>query len=447
MTDDPSHHPQLNNNNNNQNTQIDNNKRNVEIVWSGEPTLFLVNLQEKKDVLNGNVKSSPAQSILVPIAAPQTTDMYLNKINANHQLPVTKMDTKPPPPQYEEATKQVENIKKEQQQFQNKSQIMTDVLDILIQNGELPESAVYETKPMDNRLMGQHQQSPSTNAMRLVKVEPNRLSGEMVLTKVDQGGQTSEAMDIKQQADCDDSMDSFDMLFRQTVHQPKHDPSLDVKQKPPIDTTVAPYNNMSMSNMNNVVDIKPYEDLELMELMSQQLDMDIGLDPCPQYAQVNNSDHKQMPMSIGNGIINTNQEPKLSRRDMNPSLQPSLNELIKQKQCENLVNSYNNNFDVCHTTPMDIEEFENSLSSFDFHTIGDINNDGQINTPQHTFIESVPTQSMVHNHHIDAGHHNMQNGAGSSLSMNHTNILDLFNTDDFKMSSDALSWDDVDFAV
>lgn len=422
---------QINNNNNNQNTHLDNNKRNVEIVWNGEPTLYLVNLQGKKDILNGNAETSVAPSILVPISAAQNTDMFFNKINANQQIPIAKMDVKPPPPQYEEATKQVENSKKEQ------SQIMTDVLDILIQNGELPADSIYGGGKVTDGRMGCIQ--PPSGAHNLLKVEQDRLSADLTLNKPNIGELNTPVIDGKQ-LDCDDSMDSFDMLFRQTVQQPKHDLLLDVKEKPPIPETLPSYNNI-----NGVVDIKPYEDLELMELMSQQLDMDIGLDQCAQYEHVN-TDIKPVPMTIGNPIINANQVPKLTRRDMNPSLQPSLNEIIQQKQSETIANNnYNNNYELCHTTPMDIEEFENSLSSFDFHTIGDIHNDGQINTPQHPFTEQMHTQPM--DQHLMDGMHHMQNGAGTSLSLGHGNILDLFNTDDFKMSNDALPWDEVDFAV
>lgn len=417
------------NNNNNQTTRLDNNKRNVGIVWNGEPTLYLVNLQGKKDILNGNTDTSIAPSILVPISAAQNTDMFFNKINANHQTPVTKMEIKPPPPQYEEATKQVENRKKEQ------SQIMTDVLDILIQNGELPADSVYGTKIIGNR-MDCIQVPPGTH--NLLKVEPDCPSTGSTLNKPNIGDLNTPAIDGKQ-LDCDDSMDSFDMLLRQTVQQPKHNPQLDVKENPPIPETLPSYNSI-----NTVGDIKPYEDLELMELMSQQLDMDIGLDQCTQYDHVNN-DIKPMTMSLGNSMINTNQVPKLTRRDMNPSLQPSLNEIIQQKQSESVANNYNNNYELCHTTPMDIEEFENSLSSFDFHTIGDIHNDGQINTPQHPFTEQMHGQPM--DQHAMDGMHNMQNGAGPSISLGHANIMDLFNTDDFKMSNDTLSWDEVDFAV
>lgn len=427
------------NNNSNQNTQQadNNNKHNVEIVWSGEPTLFLVNLQDKKDLINGNVKTSTAPSVLLPITAAEQSDMFFNKINANHQLPIAKMDVKPPPPQYEEATKQIENSKKDE------SQIMTDVLDILIQNGELPADSVYGSKMIGNNRLECGPGPPSIEEI-LIKTEPSQLG----LTKpVGTTNINSDIMNNKS-LDCDDSMNNFDMLFRPGMQQQtssKNDSMLNVKYKPiaqPIAETLPSY--------NNVVDIKPYEELELMELISQQLDMEIGLDQCPpQYDQIGN-DMKIMSMPMNNPIISSNPIPKLSRRDMNPSLQPSLNELIQQKQCENNVNSYNNNYDPCHSTPMDIEEFENSLSSFDFHTIGDMHNDGQMNTPQHPFTETMHTQPMDQHqqqqqHHIDNSH--MQNGASTSHSMGHSNIMDLFNTEDFKMASDPLTWDEVDFVV
>uniref|UniRef100_A0A1A9WD30 SAP domain-containing protein n=1 Tax=Glossina brevipalpis TaxID=37001 RepID=A0A1A9WD30_9MUSC len=277
-----------------------------------------------------------------------------------------------------------------------------------------------------------------------------------------------------------------------------------------------------------------FDEFELLELMSQQLEMDIGVDSVSYETTRNNNGniqfqqlHSDDKATIMNGL----------RRHMNPSLQPSISELM-QTHTENMNSgNYNNNksavtspvsncsstgnsnnsmqsglehhlddFDantfVQHlqqshhqhdqqhtndvngngtthmqtnhssTTPMDVcDEFDNPLSNFNFSTLSP---DSNINTPPHPFgLSSVVNTTIA----SAMGSCGMQatttscGGAGTALtsaanvthdeqmsicnatvSENTTandsfgsgssDIFDLFNIDDYKMS-----WGEGDFAV
>ncbi|XP_037049658.1 uncharacterized protein LOC119083954 [Bradysia coprophila] len=113
--------------------------------------------------------------ILVPISAPISssiatlsgpvpppppplppTDLTVNRIALSQPL----QQTSPPPlqrqttdktlPQYEEAAKQLAANNKTGKNH-IKSQVMTDVLEILIKNGELPETAVFDPATPNTR--------------------------------------------------------------------------------------------------------------------------------------------------------------------------------------------------------------------------------------------------------------------------------------------------------
>lgn len=90
---------------------------------------------------------------------------------------------------------------------------------------------------------------------------------------------------------------------------------------------------------------------------------------------------------------------------------------------------------------MDIEDFENSLSHFDFSSIGV--SDEQINTPPHSF-----SQLQQHNpQHTSMGNGVDVDSYDPNLSINNDNYLDFFNIDDFKMGSDNTLSFGVDFPV
>ncbi|XP_973061.2 myocardin-related transcription factor B isoform X1 [Tribolium castaneum] len=102
------------------------------LVLNGADAALVFNLmQGKAKVVNGHVRTNSLPSFLnsiVPtpvIAAPDVKPEYIE-------------DVKPPPPLYEEATKQINK------KNNVKSQTVDDVLEILIKNGELPPSAAQD---------------------------------------------------------------------------------------------------------------------------------------------------------------------------------------------------------------------------------------------------------------------------------------------------------------
>ncbi|XP_063920706.1 myocardin-related transcription factor B-like isoform X4 [Zophobas morio] len=101
------------------------------LVLNGADAALVFNLmQGKAKVVNGHSRThslpSFLNSIVTPvIAAPEVKTEYIE-------------DVKPPPPLYEEATKQINK------KNNVKSQIVDDVLEILIKNGELPPSAAQD---------------------------------------------------------------------------------------------------------------------------------------------------------------------------------------------------------------------------------------------------------------------------------------------------------------
>lgn len=261
------------------------------------------------------------------------------------------------------------------------------------------------------------------------------------------------------QPDCENSVSSFD-LFMERQQQEKRDQQAvkqelmqQQQQQPPcqqigqqnvlpslhqqMESQQSPQRHQIISN-GHQSDIKHFDDLELMDIIG----MDIG-------------DDQYHLNPVKNSLINGNASgimSKAHRRDMNPSLQPSLNELImEQQQQQQQSTSFNNNFnfDGCnnnntfHSMPMDIEDFENSLSHFDFSSITGVS-DEQINTPPHPFSQLQQQNQQ----HTSIGNSVDVDSYDPNLSINNDNYLDFFNIDDFKMGSDnTLSFGEVDFPV
>lgn len=449
----------------------------MEIVWNGEPTLFLVNIPDNKRIINA-VQQKPMPGILVPISAPLQTPItatlsgpvpppppplpptdLVNRIAVSQPLqhnsppPLQPQTTDKTLPKYEEAAKQLATNNKAGKNH-IKSQVMTDVLEILIKNGELPETAVFDpTTPT----------TPGTNInlTQSLVYQPTKLalnSGPPKLTMLRGVPASSNIENVEMmspmQPDGENSVSSFD-LFMERQQQEKRDQQAAkqelIQQQPPpppprqndqpnlhqhMDAQQSPVRHQIISN-GHQSDIKHFDDLELMDIIG----MDIG-------------DDQYHLNPVKNSLINGNGSgiSKAHRRDMNPSLQPSLNELImEQQQQQQQSTSFNNNFnfDGCnnnnnfHSMPMDIEDFENSLSHFDFSSITGVS-DEQINTPPHPFsqLQQQNQQQTSIGNSVDVDSYD------PNLSINNDNYLDFFNIDDFKMGSDnTLSFGEVDFPV
>lgn len=424
--------------------------------------------------------------ILVPISTPITATLSGPVPPPPPPLPPTDLasvnritvsqpqqQTSPPPlqpqsidkklPQYEEAAKQLAAANSKVGKNHIKSQVMTDVLEILIKNGELPETAVFD--PATPTTPGTNMNLPNQSMI----YQPTKLtlnSGPPKLTML-RGVPASSNIDNVEmrspmQPDCENSVSSFD-LFMERQQQDKCDQqavkreSMQQQQLQPsrqqsdqqnglpshhqhMDSQQPSEQHRQIISNGQQSDIKHFDDLELMDIIGMDIaDDQYHLNP------VKNS----LINGNGSGIIS-----KAHRRDMNPSLQPSLNELImeqQQQQQQHQSTSFNNNFnfDGCnnnntfHSMPMDIEDFENSLSHFDFSSITGVS-DEQINTPPHPFSQLQPQNQQ----HTSIGNSVDVDSYDPNLSINNDNYLDFFNIDDFKMGSDnTLSFGEVDFPV
>lgn len=207
--------------------------------------------------------------------------------------------------------------------------------------------------------------------------------------------------------------------------------------------------------------------------------------------------------------MNSSQQSMITscRRDMNPSLQPSLTEIIQQQQQHhqqirpqqtlnnhlnnersnsssnndtnnNLSSSldsnpnnnlidYNNPFYLGNqsnqiTTPsglhlgsMDIEYFDNTLAQFDFalpppsstSTTSQLSSAPSNHSSAVTAVNFDSSDAQLVN---SLNTPNIMTSASSYFNPNtniNNHVLDLFNIDDFKMSGDSLPWSEVDYAV
>lgn len=459
------------------------------LVWSGEPTLFLVGLQDNKRIINGlqqhpKASATSIPSILVPISSgcapppppplpPLSPMIQISQAVLPNHIKVDIMKPSLQPPQYEEATRQLDKTKKNVGKNNVKSQVMTDVLEILIKHGELPETAVFDPTtptPPNNLPPG----PPQKMTFQQSKFPMSHAMPTKLLLTAAQAAQNVEMLSPVHPDCSDSSVNSFDLFLEQQEKQVSEQLQQDEQQQQQQQSYIQQQNDLlefqqhqqqllqqqqgldkldSQTSSGNV-DLKPFDDLEFMELMGHQLDMDMGDETCHPFQNNIQMNKPNLCSTIGADVGNS----KTGRRDMNPSLQPSLNDIILQQQQINGL-GFNNNYNTgninnttntnnnmnFNSTPMDIEDFENSLSSFDFSSITGVHDD-QINTPPHPFSQ-LQDHPVFHQQHQQSNQLLQSTGIDSShsydppLAINH-DILDIFNIDDFKMSTDTLSWGD-----
>ncbi|XP_055707424.1 myocardin-related transcription factor A isoform X2 [Phlebotomus papatasi] len=427
-------------------------KNNVEIVWNGEPTLLLVNLRDKKE----NHQQTSIPRILVPIAAkadvepPPLKPQEIQVLGVKSEPPlsvqfdemsggaaealkfITSQTTSTATPTT--ATKTNGKIP------HRNSQLITDVLEILIRNGELPESAAQiPVTPTTPGTATGGATGPPPLMEGIVFTKPNLPAP----TEVPEFGSASE--------NGGNAVESMDLL------SPLHpDPISDAENA--VDT-LNMFLEQSSTGMDaggkecDPVDLNHFDDLAFMELMSHQMDMDITEDgptepppPPPPYSR--------------------------TRREMNPSLQPSLSELIQQQSSggffanggqstgsgnNNLHSSISNN-NLVNEIQMEMDEFSNSLPPFDFPALsGTLSHDVDNPTTPFTFSsvsglststattadDAAPTTSVVSSH--CGAEQNLYDNA--HVAMQQDNLLDLLSFDDLRMSGESMPWSEVDFAV
>ncbi|XP_037906831.1 myocardin-related transcription factor A isoform X1 [Hermetia illucens] len=493
----------------------------IPIVWNGDTaTVLLLGVQDNKKLVGGHQRTASLPSILLPIpttTAPQTiqtidqlieTKPIINQVIATHetipQLQPTA-EIKPPPPLYEEATKQLNSsnaLKQENATVKKhiKSDNLTDILNILVKNGDISPSALDPTTPstpgsviMTQEILFNHsgpgsqivqththldsQQQPAQLQQVRLQSQPQAQHVQLQIQPQPQQ-QLQQRSNSAQKAE----VNVFDAsLLLNTPQTPIQNMDLASPLQPDchidtenvasaLDTFLQEHSVEPPANG----DMAPYDDFDLLELMSQQLDMDISDEtPCQNYT----------PMETNANASNTSSYQKSglsSKRGMNPCLQPSINELIQQQEqqgsnnnggssasnnndsslnCNGLLNGFDpNSFDLggsnnnFASTPMDVcDDFESHLNSFSFSSLSP---DSNINTPPHPFSSALSTStcsgSGAHNP-LDFNHSSNSNGqlmngtsdvdAFGSSGVNQDNLPELFNIDDYKMG-----WS-VDFAV
>lgn len=321
-----------------------------EFVWNGESTFLLVNIpDDKKYLLSNNSQTSTMPNILVPISAtPQNMNAIMKKVNLNAHTQQAMPIPPPPPPinfltQLSSPKVSSHSMNIDANNVSNK--FANDRINLDVSAQSIANSNQNIVEPL--------QRLPSINNVMLNNVTttiPFSLSkpvkkefpmfGSMQSTDASTSNFSipsdlmlnSNAMDTMspmQQSNCDDSCNSFDLFLSEAAqshsdthksHESKDTPMDIVVKKEP--STLQQTMNGPTTSDNCNVDLKSFDDLELMELMGQQLDMDISDDSCHPMNNIKNELNSLN--SMGSHVP--------CRRDMNPSLQPSLSELIQQQQ-------------------------------------------------------------------------------------------------------------------
>lgn len=498
--------PQIHTNTNGAFVNHLNPKNGPELIWNGESTLLLVNFPDDKKFL---VPNNAMRNIFVPFAASQNMDAILKKVNLAAQI------------QHQPTTVQLTSMPKLsshlQQPIQTGSPIkiekfheipaghvtpthqligcnhspavanLTGMVDILVDGHQLSVQAPFGLAAKSNSHTGTHitgspsmMTTSSTTAVPPTKPAGNDFSvipSDMMLNS----NMDSDISPMRCHSTCDDmylnEADVFlngasrnDATSQKLAQQQQHQRNGIVKKE-------------STEHDNNaMVDMKSFDDLELMELMGQQLDMDISDDTCPPITNMASDKMLNMTSGSATNSLTSPSHTMASRRDMNPSLQPSLSELIQQQQTpsahsnnsssggrmngdaidatnfmnQDSLNDYNSNFYLDNNNissnnnnnlnlgSMDIEYFDNSLAQFDFaipsanQTNGLMNNSPQIGSYSDAHMNQTNTNSMMSGSDCPTTSSDIdQYYSGTS---GHNNLLDLFNIDDFKMSGDPMSW-------
>jgi SAP domain/RPEL repeat len=408
-----------------------------------------------------------------------------------HQQHVVESQT--PPPQYEEATKHLKNAKNLLKSGEARrkphlmSQDMTDVLEILIKNGELPQSAADPTTPTPQADAKPPNKTSSRDMLFSATAAPviSPKDGDdqhvsyaddipsSLLLDAGTGMLDLNVLSPMQQDDEHHQYLSVDDAFKMISQATPPPPSLHGSQQPasPEEVDVTVTDIISLPSDDAVPILADFNDLDLMEFQ-----MDIEDDSQP------HSHHQKLASQVQQAPTGGVMQPAFEtngngcRRDMNPSLQPSLNDIIQQQQQQMQHNGYNynnsnnnnnnstssnssssniNNNSSIHDsyvdTPMD---FENLLANFDsgldsLTTSANHNFDNILGSPppQTQLTTNNYNHQLQHNHLSNHLHHQPNSHHLNYLnhhhlnhhSPHHDNILDLFN-EDYRMTlGDSMS--------
>lgn len=445
-----------------------------------------------------------------------------------HQIPLPRSsppELRPidpiPPPQYEEATKQqLQNCKKQLQQKilnANKkktsltvnsitndavktvtksvplSQDMTDVLEILIKRGELPENAVEPTTPNSqiqttlminpNLMFESHQQPTQVVVQQQQQQQPVTQTlphqSPQSQTQVEQSPSSITtapySSEIPSSILLDSTSDVLSMTnvmspMQQDVHEETLDKLLGQAQSNDIHT---PHNSPLHPNHhlhhNHQQQQQQHSNQQNHSLMHNGvthhhlptdfseldfMDMDVmDVDHHHTFPQLFTGNNNNNSVGCSNGVNDK------SRRDMNPSLTPSLNELIQLQQ-QQQQQQHQSHY---HTSQNNSNLMTNGFS-FGSSTNGDGLNNNSDNTTSSNhstglgFTDTpMDFENLLNNFEIPSnltdtppeqsshcGNGDLSNSSNGYQQSNtdhqhhHDNFFELFN-DDFRMSNDSMT--------
>lgn len=298
-----------------------------EFVWNGESTILLVNFpDDKKYVLSSNPQATTAtmQNFLVPITTNSSNiNAIVKKINLSAQIQQQQQQQiQPPPPPPPPAptnlhltqisapkssshpmnvnviankslnVNKLQNVlgQQQQQQHQTLPSINSAITMVNAANQSLHNSS---NQPSNDILLNNVSTTHPFNVQPSASIKKeyslfdasssSATDSTMIPNDLLLSANAMDTMSPMQQHD--DSCNSFDLFLSEAAQshsdaaklQDQHDKvsAMNVKKEP---STMVPSMSTSVDPCN--VDLKTFDDLELMELMSQQLDMDISDDSC-----------------------------------------------------------------------------------------------------------------------------------------------------------------------
>lgn len=295
-----------------------------EFVWNGESTILLVNFpDDKKYVLSSNPQATTTtmQNFLVPITTNSSNiNAIVKKINLSAQIQQQQQLQPPPPPpppapvnmhltqiaapkisshaMNVNANKslnvnKLQNVLGQQQQHQALPSINGPITLVNSANHSLHNSS---NQPSNNILLNNVATTLPFNVQPSASIKKeyslfdaasssSNTDSTMIPNDLLLSANAMDTMSPMQQSNCEDSCNSFDLFLSEAAQshsdaakmQDQHDKvsAMNVKKEP---SSMLPSMSTSIDPCN--VDLKTFDDLELMELMSQQLDMDISDDSC-----------------------------------------------------------------------------------------------------------------------------------------------------------------------
>lgn len=278
-----------------------------EFVWNGESTILLVNFtDDKKYVLSSNPQGTATmQNFLVPIStSTPNINAIVKKINLSPQI---QQPTPPPPPvslhltqitapkiissrnKQPHANSRTQNMleQQQQQQQQQSQQQMLPSINTAITMPNSTNHTLHNATNLNNVLMSNVSATLPFNTTPVKKEfslfdSSTATDSTMIPNDLLLSANAMDTLSPMPQSNCDDSCNSFDLFLSEAAQS--HSDAADKMQEPHHDKSMSMDIKKELMNSSTndacSVDLKTFDDIELMELMGQQLDMDISDDSC-----------------------------------------------------------------------------------------------------------------------------------------------------------------------